>query len=83
MALHRSSPQQAALLHDRGHRKPWEAGRGRIAHTVHLTSNGDDDNCEADGEAHDDAELEDAVPERVAPAFATYQSAKDKYKDHV
>ncbi|CAE7943593.1 unnamed protein product [Symbiodinium sp. KB8] len=38
---------------------------------------------EADGEAHDDAELEDAVPERVAPAFATYQSAKDKYKDHV
>ena len=75
--------QQAAVLHDRGHRKPWETGKGKRAHTAHLTSNGGDDDL-SDGERDNgDADLDDGVPEEVAVAFATYQSAKDKYKDHV
>ena len=70
--------QQAAVLHDRGHRKPWETRKGKRAHTAHLTSNGGDDDL-SDGERDNgDADLDDGVPEEVAVAFATYQSAKDK-----
>ena len=72
--------QQAAVLHDRGHRKPWETTKGRKTHTAHMTCNGDEDDEQAH-EGYEDAELEDGVPEEVAIAFATYQSAKDRYKD--
>ncbi|OLP82117.1 Copia protein [Symbiodinium microadriaticum] len=76
---HLGKLQQAAVLHDRGHRKPWEA-RGRKPHTAHLTEAGDD----GPG-ADEDEELEDfdgdGIPEEVAIAYATYQSAKDKYKE--
>ena len=72
-----SKLQQAAVLHDRGHRKPWEA-RGKRAHTTHLTE-GADENVE------DEDELDyydgEGIPEEVAVAYATYQSAKDKYKE--
>ena len=74
--------QQAAVLHDRGHRKPWENNRSRKPYTAHLTENAEDghsDGDERDGE--DGIELEDGVPEDVAVAYATYQSAKDRYKD--
>ena len=74
--------QQAAVLHDRGHRKPWENNRSRKPYTAHLTENAEDghsDGDERDGE--DGIELEDGVPEDVAVAYATYQSAKDRYRD--
>ena len=76
-SLHRL--QQAAVLHDRGQRKPWEGNRPRKPHSAHITDN-------ADGGLGDDgsrsgSELEDGVPEDVAIAYATYQSAKEKYKE--
>ena len=79
--LHRL--QQAAVLHDRGHRKPWETSKTRRAHTAHLTTIDDGEDQNDDEQGRDDGELEDGVPEEVAVAFATYQSAKDKYKDHL
>ena len=71
--------QQAAVIHDRGHRKPWEGGgngKGRRPHTAHYT--------DSYGSGEDDFEPEeddDGVPEEVAVAYATYQTAKQKYKD--
>ncbi|CAE7449306.1 GIP, partial [Symbiodinium sp. KB8] len=72
--LHRL--QQAAVLHDRGQRKPWETARGRRTHTPHVTD-------APGGTLSDDegSELEDGVPEDVAVAYATYQSAKERYKE--
>ncbi|OLQ11876.1 Copia protein [Symbiodinium microadriaticum] len=72
--LHRL--QQAAVLHDRGQRKPWETARGRRTHTTHVTD-------APGGTLSDDegSELEDGVPEDVAVAYATYQSAKERYKE--
>ena len=77
--LHRL--QQAAVLHDRGHRKPWENGRTRKPYTAHYTGNGDDDSAGEDPRHGDDIELENGVPEDVAVAYATYQSAKERYKE--
>ena len=45
-SLHRL--QQAAVLHDRGQRKPWESLRGKRTHTAHVTDNGDGDGFEGD-----------------------------------
>ncbi|CAE7634004.1 RE2 [Symbiodinium sp. CCMP2592] len=73
-SLHRL--QQAAVLHDRGQRKPWETTKGRRAHTAHVTDTADGTVSEGDG-----SELEDGVPEDVAVAYATYQTAKEKYKE--
>ncbi|CAE7197710.1 GIP [Symbiodinium sp. CCMP2592] len=75
--------QQAAVLHDRGHRKPWESGRTRKPYTAHLTESPDGASEDGDGGDHEDLDLEDGVPEDVAVAYATYQSAKDRYKEHV
>ncbi|CAE7780747.1 RE1 [Symbiodinium sp. CCMP2592] len=77
--LHRL--QQAAVLHDRGHRKPWENGRARKPHTAHFTAGGDGGSGDEDLGPTEDIELEDGVPEDVAVAYATYQSAKEKYKE--
>ncbi|CAE7361897.1 RE2 [Symbiodinium sp. CCMP2592] len=77
--LHRL--QQAAVLHDRGHRKPWENGRARKPHTAHFTAGGDGDSGDEDFGQAEDIELEDGVPEDVAVAYATHQSAKEKYKE--
>ncbi|CAE7217070.1 GIP [Symbiodinium pilosum] len=75
--------QQAGVIHDRGHRKPWESGnsgKGRKPHTAHYTEaddsfdSGDDDGDGEDGEA--------GVSEEVAAAYATYQTAKQRYKEH-
>ena len=78
--LHRL--QQAAVLHDRGHRKPWEGNRSRKPYTAHLAGGVEDGGSEAeDHYGEDTIELEDGVPEDVAVAYATYQSAKDRYKD--
>ena len=78
--LHRL--QQAAVLHDRGHRKPWESGRGRKPHTAHITESPDGGGSDdEDHQAEDDLELADGVPEDVAVAYATYQSAKERYKE--
>ncbi|CAE7678552.1 RE2, partial [Symbiodinium sp. CCMP2456] len=43
----------------------------------------DDEDDDEDGVAtrQEDIELEDGVPEEVATAYATYQSAKDRYKE--
>ncbi|OLQ00470.1 Copia protein [Symbiodinium microadriaticum] len=75
--------QKAAIIQDRGLRKPWEGGqgKGRRPFTAHVTDNGDDDEWDADvgGDARDD----DAdMPEEVAVAYMTYQSAKNKYREH-
>ncbi|CAE7540486.1 RE2 [Symbiodinium natans] len=69
--------QQAAVLHDRSHRKPWEAHSRKRTNTAHMT---DFDSGEymMDDEINDDADKE--MPEEVAQAWVTYQSAKDKYK---
>ncbi|CAE7921047.1 GIP, partial [Symbiodinium necroappetens] len=69
--------QQAAVLHDRGHRKPWEQGsRNRKPHSAHVTDHDDPGLSESD----DDGDL-DGLPEEVAQAYLTYQTAKNKYKD--
>ena len=71
--------QQAAVLHDRGHRKPWERehGKGRRPHTAHVTSYDDG----GISETEDEADFHDGVPEEVAQAYLTYQTAKNRYKD--
>ena len=38
--LHR--PQQSAVLHDRGQRKPWESARNKRTHTAHVLTPEDD-----------------------------------------
>ncbi|CAE7520200.1 GIP [Symbiodinium microadriaticum] len=78
--LHRL--QKAAVLHDRGHRKPWENGRSRKPHTAHITHAAEDhDGNDQDLELAADSDLEDGVSEEVAVAYATYQSAKDRYRE--
>ena len=75
--------QQAAVIHDRGHRKPWESGsggRGRRPHTAHFTEA--DDLLGSGGDDLDNDDEDDCIPEEVAIAYATYQTAKQKYKDN-
>ena len=69
--------QHAAVLHDRGQRKPWEGNGARPRRTnfAHMT----DHTAETDEE--DPFDGEDAVPEDVAEAFMTYQSAKERYRN--
>ena len=72
------------MIHDRGHRKPWEngtGGRGRKPHTAHYTE-ADDSFGSGDDENEHDHESDEGVPEEVAVAYATYQTAKQKYKEH-
>ncbi|CAE7270248.1 GIP [Symbiodinium sp. CCMP2592] len=74
--------QKAAIIQDRGLRKPWEGGAGKGArrpYTAHVT-----DNAEGDPEISDE-ELDgmDDIPEDVAVAYVTYQSAKNRYRDQV
>ncbi|CAE7268957.1 unnamed protein product [Symbiodinium sp. CCMP2456] len=68
--------QHAAVLHDRGQRKPWEAGGGkpRRPNFAHVT----DHAGESDEEELFDGE--EAIPEDVAEAYMTYQSAKERYR---
>ena len=75
--------QQAAVIHDRGHRKPWEGGGGgknRRPHTAHYTEA--DDSFGSGEEDYDYDEEDEAIPEEVAVAYATYQSAKQRYKEN-
>ncbi|CAE7304830.1 GIP, partial [Symbiodinium sp. KB8] len=74
--------QKAAIIQDRGLRKPWESGNGkggRKPYTAHVTDSGDHDDegdlCE------EPCEDDEAIPEEVAVAYMTYQSAKNKYKE--
>ena len=69
--------QHAAVLHDRGQRKPWESttGKGRRANYTHMTNHD-----MSDGDEEDADNPEDAIPEEVAEALMTYQSAKEKYR---
>ena len=79
-SLHRL--QQAAIIQDRGHRKPWENGaKGKKAYQAHVTDHnlGGDDAIQ-DGDADNDNEV---IPEEVAMAFMTYQSARDKYREQI
>ncbi|CAE7307731.1 GIP [Symbiodinium sp. CCMP2592] len=72
--------QKAAIIQDRGLRKPSEssAGKGgRKPYTAHVTDNPDNEDSER--EAPEDDEV---MPEEVAVAYVTYQSAKNKYKEH-
>ena len=70
--------QQAAVLHDRGQRKPWEgaSNRGKKPHYAHVTDYDDGDGSEG---GPDDVG-EEGIPEEVAEAWVTYQTAKEKYK---
>ena len=76
-ALHKL--QKAAVIQDRGLRKPWEgtSSRPRKAHHAHLT--GHDEGNSSDSEGNEDED--DGIPEEVAQAYVTYQSAKQKYKE--
>ena len=69
--------QHAAVLHDRGQRKPWEAAGGKARRTnfAHMTIHdlSDEENDEV-------ANSEETIPEEVAEALMTYQSAKEKYR---
>ena len=72
--------QQAAVLHDRGQRKPWEGAGSRgnkKPHYAHVTDYDDGDGSEG---GPDDVG-EEGIPEEVAEAWVTYQSAKEKYKN--
>ncbi|CAE7526678.1 unnamed protein product, partial [Symbiodinium necroappetens] len=72
--------QQAAVLHDRGQRKPWEGAGSRgnkKPHYAHVTDYDDGDGSEG---GSDDVG-EEGIPEEVAEAWVTYQSAKEKYKN--
>ena len=75
--------QQAAVIHDRGHRKPWEgnSGKGRRPHTAHFTE-ADDYLASGDEDMDNENDSDEGIPEEVAVAYATYQSAKQKYKEH-
>ena len=75
--------QQAAVIHDRGHRKPWESGgggKGRRPHTAHYTEADDSFGSSEEDPGQDDED--DGVPEEVAIAYATYQTAKQRYKEN-
>ena len=76
-SLHRL--QKAAVIQDRGLRKPWEGAntRSKKAHHAHLT--GHEETNSTDSEADNDED--DGIPEEVAQAYVTYQSAKQRYKD--
>ena len=75
--------QQAAVIHDRGHRKPWENGngKGRRPHTAHFTE-ADDYLASGDEDIENENDSDEGVPEEVAVAYATYQTAKQRYKEH-
>ncbi|CAE6950397.1 GIP [Symbiodinium sp. CCMP2592] len=73
--------QKAAIIQDRALRKPWETGGkgNRKPYTAHMTETADDDeDGDHDLGGHDEDE---AIPEEVAVAYMTYQSAKNKYKE--
>ena len=75
--------QQAAVIHDRGHRKSWESGgggKGRRPHTAHYTEADDSFGSGEEDPGQDDED--DGVPEEVAIAYATYQTAKQRYKEN-
>ncbi|CAE7528745.1 Copia protein [Symbiodinium microadriaticum] len=75
--------QKAAIIQDRGLRKPWESGNGkggRKPFTAHVTDSGDHDE-DADF-AEEPYDGDEAMPEEVAVAYMTYQSAKNKYKEY-
>ena len=76
-SLHRL--QKAAVIQDRGLRKPWEGsgGRNKKAHAAHFTGHTGDESSESDVKDDED----DGIPEDVAQAYVTYQSAKQRYKD--
>ncbi|CAE7326464.1 GIP [Symbiodinium sp. CCMP2456] len=69
--------QKAAIIQDRGLRKPWESGKGgRRPYTAHIT---DADNDE-DPLPEDDEE-DEGYPEELAVAYMTFQNAKAKYRE--
>ena len=67
--------QQAAILHDRGQRKPWETANTRSRRTNYANVTFHEDDSEPDECAGDEG-----IPEEVAEAWVTYQSAKDRYR---
>ncbi|CAE7615546.1 GIP [Symbiodinium sp. CCMP2592] len=75
--------QKAAIIQDRGLRKPWEstAKGGRKPYTAHVTDHPDDAD-EDSGREMVDGDGEECMPEEVAVAYVTYQTAKNKYREH-
>ena len=71
--------QKAAVIQDRGLRKPWEGTnpRAKRTHHAHLTGHDDGNSSESDDNDFED----EGIPEEVAQAYVTYQSAKQRYKD--
>ncbi|CAE7492417.1 GIP [Symbiodinium natans] len=68
--------QQAAVIHDRGHRKPWEGAKGKKLHNTHMTDAYDDSDADSLGD-----EEGEGVAEEVATAYVAFQNAKAKYRD--
>ena len=73
--------QKAAVIQDRGHRKPWENGRSKRAHVANMTSY--DEDPRASGSEDDEGDETFGIPEECVEAYVTYQSAKTKYKDQM
>ena len=73
--------QKAAIIQDRGLRKPWEGignRNGRKPYTAHITdADGEDDTMPED----EDGEDNEPIPEEVAVAYMTFQNAKAKYRE--
>ena len=71
--------QQAAVIQDRGLRKPWESGKPRKPHVAHVTDMFDEGDLDSEG----DELLQEGFPEEVATAYVAFQSAKNRYKEQV
>ena len=68
--------QKAAIIQDRGHRKPWENGKTKRAHVAHMT-----DHDDVQATENEEGDSEEDLPEEVALAYVTYQNAKNRYKE--
>ncbi|CAE7216452.1 RE2 [Symbiodinium sp. CCMP2456] len=85
--------QQAAIVHDRGLRKPWEGQarpprkdwNGRKPFSANVADYEDYDIFDVNEAQEDDLEDDELVPEEVAQdlyqAFMTHASAKQKYRE--
>ena len=88
--------QQAAIVQDRGLRKPWENSNRterppkrewwgkKSFQTAHMADyEGSDGDLPVDGELDSEEAVPESVAEELYEAFMTHESAKQKYRDTV
>ena len=85
--------QQAAIVQDRGLRKPWETNKNerpqrkewwgrRTPHSANMADIEESDSEQAgDGETEPDDLVPENVAEELYEAFMTHETAKQKYRD--